>query len=199
MRPPNDQVLRGRRIWSGSSCRGRTAPTSPNRHVISRRNCHTGFEGRRHLRSTNCAVLAVDETLISPRLFRRGRSVQGGLAFPATRRPEGCGLPVPISSTPTWQLGRATSQRQAKVRAADPAVAADQHSAQVDPGNSGDLLVADKTARATGWSESTPESLRATGRQLLYPALIIGFIEKAEMSHSTAATRVSLEDAAARS
>lgn len=105
---------------------------------------------------TDCPVFAVDEDLdIALIAFpKRSKPFKAGLAFSLTPTEDGmevwsAGYPG-LGREPSWQLGKGTvTNSAARVAAlADPATTSlIQHSAQVDPGNSGGpLLVADRSS-----------------------------------------------------
>jgi serine protease Do len=132
-----------------------------NRHVVSQAETVTlEFEKPDGSQTVfkNCAVLAVGEDLdlALVALPAAARPFAAGLEFAATAPEDGvevwtAGYPG-LGDTPSWQLGKGNvTNSAAKIPALiDPAVTTlVQHSAQVDPGNSGGpLLVADKSSKS---------------------------------------------------
>jgi serine protease Do len=132
-----------------------------NRHVVSQAASIT-VEFQKADESTvtykNCQIVAVDEDLdlALVALPKGAGPFKSGLAFAAERSEDGAevwsaGYPG-LGSEPSWQLGKGNvTNAIAKIpELADPAVTTlIQHSAQIDPGNSGGpLLVTDKSAPA---------------------------------------------------
>jgi len=131
-----------------------------NRHVVSQAETVTlEFEKPDGSQTVfkNCAVLAVGEDLdlALVALPFAARPFAAGLDFAAAAPDDGAevwtaGYPG-LGNTPSWQLGKGNvTNGSAKIPALiDPAITTlIQHSAQVDPGNSGGpLLVVDKTAK----------------------------------------------------
>ncbi|MDA8424617.1 MAG: trypsin-like peptidase domain-containing protein [Treponema sp.] len=139
----------------------------------------------------NCPVVAVDENLdLALVAFPNGaKPFAEGLSFAANPVDDGlevwtAGYPG-LGSTPAWQFGTGNvTNAQARVpELADPAITSlIQHSAQVDPGNSGGpLLVADKSAQG-GYRVVGVNTWKVVDRQAtnfsIPSAAIQGFVAK---------------------
>lgn len=140
----------------------------------------------------NCPVLAVDEglDLAVVALPNDARPFKAGLSFAGGAVEDGlevwsAGYPG-LGSTPSWQLGKGnvTNGRARIPQLADPSITTlIQHSAQVDPGNSGGpLLVADKSV-AAGFKVVGINTWKAEDRQAtnfsIPSAAISSFIDRA--------------------
>jgi serine protease Do len=185
-----------------------------NRHVVSQAETVTlEFEKPDGSQTVykNCAVLAVGEDLdlALVALPASARPFSAGLEFAAAPPDDGAevwtaGYPG-LGNTPSWQLGKGNvTNGAAKIPALiDPAITTlIQHSAQVDPGNSGGpLLVVDKASKS-GYRVAGINTWKAFDRQATnfsIPAAAIGaFIANTLSRDSSAKTQAPALEARCR-